>query len=178
MVLRTWIWGSLALGVGYFEKGESPEMGPRVFQKSPKMPPPGFGPRTTLKIVSGLEADISEAPWTKMTGVALTRRRAPRGGPRWPWGPTFPHFPPPTKSRFGPPGPTLGPRGIPIGPRGGSRVNRAWLLAGAGIAALSCSRSSWSTSYSERIRVWPVASQTVCGTARLVSSIASQNQGD
>ena len=125
-MLLTWIWASLVL-VHAILPDVKPRIWPPPFSKKSQNPPlPGFGPRTTLKIVSGLEADISEAPWTKFAAVALTRRRAPRGGSRWPWGPTFPHFPPPTKSRFGPPGPTLGPRGIPIGPRGGSRVNRAW----------------------------------------------------
>ena len=119
MVLRTWIWGSLVLVHAIWPDVKPTIRPPPISKKIQKMPPPGIGLRTTLKIVSASQTDISEAPWTKFAAVALTRRRAPRGGPRWPWGPTFPHFPPPTKSRFGPPGPTLGPRGIPIGPRRG-----------------------------------------------------------
>ena len=62
MVLRTWIWGSLALGIGYLPKGNDGELDPQ--NRIPKLGPE-VGP--TIRALNwahnlGLRAQIP-GPW-------------------------------------------------------------------------------------------------------------------
>ena len=128
--LRTWIWESLALGVGYLPRNKESE---RPLGK--KSGPP-FGPSFQLlekglpgnkKMVSGFEVDISGELPGRMPGVTLTRRPGPSPGrPR----PRGAHFSYETKNRNGP----LGPPGrlvVPYWPFVGHHCwiassNRTW----------------------------------------------------